>query len=60
MKNPVTEHNPSSTSRSSGPCLHRRAIDDVLTKDGRKTGAIRCVECGMIIADPRVSANAGV
>ena len=33
-------------------CLHARLIDDVLTKDGRRTGQVRCLECDTIFDDP--------
>ncbi len=57
MNNPLSERSPSFTSFLTKPCLHSRAIDDVLTKDGRKTGAIRCVECGAVIPDPHRTAQ---
>ncbi len=33
-------------------CLHSRLIDDVLTKDGARTGQVRCLECGAVFDDP--------
>lgn len=33
-------------------CTHGRAIDDVLTKTGKRTGQVRCLECGAIFDDP--------
>ncbi|MGB4066956.1 MAG: hypothetical protein WBK08_02880 [Nitrospira sp.] len=33
-------------------CTHGRLIDDVLTKMGKRTGQVRCLECGAIFADP--------
>ncbi len=33
-------------------CLHRRVIDDVLTRGKQRTGKVRCLECGAIFADP--------
>lgn len=33
-------------------CVHGRIIDDVLTKMGRRTGQVRCLECGTIFDDP--------
>jgi hypothetical protein len=33
-------------------CVHGRLIDDVLTKRGRRTGQVRCLECGAIFDDP--------
>lgn len=34
------------------PCTHSRAIDDVLTKGKKRTGKVRCLECGAIFDDP--------
>lgn len=34
------------------PCTHSRAIDDVLTKSKKRTGKVRCLECGAIFGDP--------
>ncbi|MBI3357852.1 MAG: hypothetical protein HY038_13985 [Nitrospirae bacterium] len=33
-------------------CAHQRLIDDVLTRDGKRTGKVRCLECGAVFADP--------
>lgn len=33
-------------------CMHQRMIDDVLTRDGRPTGKVRCLECEAIFDDP--------
>lgn len=33
-------------------CTHQRLIDDVLTRGGRRTGKVRCLECGTIFDDP--------
>lgn len=33
-------------------CAHQRLIDEVLTRDGKRTGKVRCLECGEVIADP--------
>lgn len=33
-------------------CAHGRLIDDVLTKDGKRTGRVHCVECGAQFDDP--------
>jgi len=33
-------------------CVHGRLIDDVLTKGGKRTGQVRCLECGAIFDDP--------
>lgn len=34
------------------PCVHRRAIDDVLTRSRKRTGKVRCLECGAVFDDP--------
>ena len=33
-------------------CLHGRIIDDILTRGGKRTGKVRCLECGTKIDDP--------
>lgn len=33
-------------------CTHQRVIDDILTRSGRRTGKVRCLECGTVHADP--------
>ena len=33
-------------------CTHQRVIDDVLTRSGKRTGKVRCLECGTIFDDP--------
>ncbi|TKS59472.1 MAG: hypothetical protein EWM72_02040 [Nitrospira sp.] len=33
-------------------CSHQRLIDEVLTRDGERTGKVRCLECGAVFADP--------
>lgn len=33
-------------------CTHSRIIDDVLTPEGRKSGKVRCLECGVVFDDP--------
>jgi hypothetical protein len=33
-------------------CRHGRLIDDVLTKSGKRTGQVRCLECGAVFDDP--------
>ena len=34
------------------PCTHSRAIDDVLTRNKRRSGKVRCLECSAIFDDP--------
>lgn len=33
-------------------CTHQRLIDDVLTRSGKRTGKVRCLECRVIFDDP--------
>ncbi|MFY4730899.1 hypothetical protein [Nitrospira sp. BLG_2] len=33
-------------------CTHRRIIEDILTKGGKRTGKVRCLECRAIFDDP--------
>jgi hypothetical protein len=33
-------------------CVHQRLIDDVLTRSGKRTGKVRCCECGTVFDDP--------
>jgi hypothetical protein len=37
---------------SNADCTHQRLIDDVLTRGGKPTGQVRCLECGTIFDDP--------
>jgi hypothetical protein len=30
-------------------CAHQRLIDDILTRSGKRTGKVRCLECGAAI-----------
>jgi len=32
-------------------CVHGRLIDDVLTKNGQRSGKVRCLECGVQFDD---------
>lgn len=34
------------------PCIHSRMVDDLLTKEGNKTGQLICVECRAVFLDP--------
>ncbi|MFO0700858.1 MAG: hypothetical protein U0236_16670 [Nitrospira sp.] len=42
----------SSRVASTSFCAHQRLIDDVLTRGGKRTGKVRCLECGNIFDDP--------
>jgi len=33
-------------------CAHLRIIDDILTRGGKRTGKVRCLECGAKFDDP--------
>lgn len=33
-------------------CAHGRIIDDILTRQGKRTGKVRCLECGETFDDP--------
>jgi len=33
-------------------CAHSRLIEDVLTRSGKRTGNVRCLECGATFDDP--------
>lgn len=33
-------------------CIHQRMIDDVWTRDGKRTGKVRCLESEAIFNDP--------
>ncbi len=41
-----------SRATASDYCAHQRMIDDVRTRGGRRTGKVRCLECGTIFDDP--------
>ncbi len=36
-------------------CEHQRIIADVLTRSGKRTGKVRCLECSTVIDDPYLS-----
>lgn len=48
---PQTLHSTNSIG-SARPCAHARIIDDILTRQGKKTGKVRCLECGATFDDP--------
>ncbi len=47
----MTVH-PVSRTTSINPCTHSRAIDDVLVRGKKRSGKVRCLECGAIFDDP--------
>lgn len=42
----------SNRATSTSLCTHQRLIDDVRTRGGKRTGKVRCLECGTIFDDP--------
>jgi hypothetical protein len=42
----------SSTTILNTACAHQRLIDDILTRGGKRTGKVRCLECAAEIDDP--------
>lgn len=42
----------SSKATSNACCVHQRLIDDVRTRSGKRTGKVRCLECGTVFDDP--------
>jgi len=40
------------------PCIHSRMVDDLLTKEGNKTGQLICVECRAVFLDPMLQNTA--
>lgn len=52
MPNQTTEQLSFPATPSAASCLHSRVIDDVLTKDGKRTGQVRCLECREVFEDP--------
>jgi hypothetical protein len=51
MIEPVTAQ-PLSRTTPTYPCTHSRAIDEVLTRGKKRTGKVRCLECGVVFDDP--------
>ncbi|HEY5627800.1 MAG TPA: hypothetical protein VIR79_07625 [Nitrospira sp.] len=52
MSTQSVERPASPSSPDPTPCLHCRLIDDVLSKEGKRTGQVRCLECGAVFEDP--------
>jgi hypothetical protein len=50
----LTAVQPASNPTRTKPCTHSRAIDNVLTRGKKRTGKVRCLECGTIFDDPTV------
>lgn len=49
----IQETSPSTSNPTfNARCTHQRLIDDVLTKSGKRTGKVCCLECGTIFDDP--------
>ena len=51
MTEPMTVQ-PASRTTWTNPCIHGRMIDDVLTRSKKRSGKVRCLECGAIFDDP--------
>jgi len=45
---------PTTRTTPTNPCAHGRAIDDVLTRGKKRTGKVRCLECGTVFDDPHL------
>ncbi len=43
---------PARRTTSPNLCTHSRAIDEVLTRAKKRTGKVRCLECGATFDDP--------
>lgn len=43
---------PARRTTPTAPCTHSRAIDDVLSRSKKRTGKVRCLECGAVFDDP--------
>ncbi|MBH0179786.1 MAG: hypothetical protein HP491_18480 [Nitrospira sp.] len=54
METPMIQETDQKSSRatSNSHCSHQRLIDDVLTRGGKRTGKVRCLECGTAFDDP--------
>jgi ribosomal protein S27E len=54
METQVIEETSRNSSRATSDdcCTHQRIIDEVLTRGGKRTGKVRCLECGTIFDDP--------
>lgn len=48
----TTEGVSSPASPPAACCIHSRLIDDVIGKDGKRTGQVRCLECREVFEDP--------
>lgn len=48
----IQETDQRSIGNTSNGCAHQRIIDDVLSKGGKRTGKVRCLECGTTFDDP--------
>lgn len=38
-------------------CTHSRMVDNVLTRSKKRTGKVRCLECGAVVDDPYQELN---
>jgi hypothetical protein len=52
MEPPTTQDTDKTTAPKTHTCTHTRLIADVLTRNKKKTGKVRCLECRAIFDDP--------
>lgn len=48
----IPQRQPSNKISPAQACKHGRVIEDILTRGGKRTGKVRCLECGAIYDDP--------
>jgi len=52
IKTQATQNAEAETRIEEATCAHQRIIDDILTKGGKRTGKVRCLECHAMFDDP--------
>ena len=52
IKTRAVQNTEAETRIEEATCAHQRIIDDILTKGGKRTGKVRCLECRTIFDDP--------
>jgi hypothetical protein len=54
METPIIQEigQPPHKTSSGSFCVHQRIIEGVLTRGGKRSGKVRCLECGAIFDDP--------
>ncbi|MDK2745096.1 MAG: hypothetical protein NDI90_19785 [Nitrospira sp. BO4] len=48
---------PASSLKERTACTHSRAVDEVRSRDGSKSGQLRCLECQATFPDPLAAAE---